>query len=109
MKVNKRPVVIQDLIEQATFIAENNLDASNRFLRAAEETFNFLGTMPAIGKVSGFTHPNLVDVRQYAVRGFKNFLVFYRISGESIDILRVLHGSRDLEMILDGEEDGTGK
>lgn len=54
VKVNKRPIVIQDLIEQATYIAQNNLDASDRFLMAAEETFNFLGKMPAIGKLGSF-------------------------------------------------------
>jgi toxin ParE1/3/4 len=37
-KINKRPIVIQDLIEQATYIAEDNLDASDRFLMAAEDT-----------------------------------------------------------------------
>jgi toxin ParE1/3/4 len=30
-KINKRPIVIRDLIEQATYIAEDNLDASDRF------------------------------------------------------------------------------
>jgi toxin ParE1/3/4 len=59
-KIDKRPIVIRDLIEQATYIAEDNLDASDHFLMAAEDTFNFLGTMPAIGKPSGFTHPKLV-------------------------------------------------
>jgi toxin ParE1/3/4 len=59
-KIGKRPIVIRDLIEQATYIAEDNLDASDHFLMAAEDTFNFLGTMPAIGKPSGFTHPKLV-------------------------------------------------
>ena len=103
-KINKRPIVIQDLIEQATYIAEDNLDASDRFLMAAEDTFNFLGTMPAIGRLSGFTHPRLVDVRQYAIKGFNNFLVFYRITHDGVDILRVLHGSRDLEALLEGDD-----
>ena len=35
-EVNKRPIVIRDLIEQATYIAEDNLDAAERFLVAAE-------------------------------------------------------------------------
>jgi toxin ParE1/3/4 len=103
-KVNKRPIVIQDLIEQATYIAEGSLDASDRFLRAAEETFQFLGNMPAIGRLSGFTHAQLVDVRQYAIKGFRSVLVFYRITDDSIDILRVLHGARDLEILLEEDD-----
>jgi len=34
-EVSKRPQVIRDLIELATYIAEDNLDASDRFLSAA--------------------------------------------------------------------------
>lgn len=37
--VTKRPQVIRDLIELATYIAEDNLNASDRFLAAADETF----------------------------------------------------------------------
>lgn len=44
--VNKRPQVIRDLIDLATYIAEDNLDASDRFLNAAENTFQQLGKMP---------------------------------------------------------------
>jgi toxin ParE1/3/4 len=38
-EVNKRPQVIRDLIELATYIAEDSLDISDRFLASAEETF----------------------------------------------------------------------
>jgi toxin ParE1/3/4 len=103
-KINKRPIVIQDLIEQATYIAEDNLDVSDRFLMAAEDTFNFLGTMPAIGRLSGFTPARLADVRQYAIKGFKRFLIFYRVTDDGVDILRVLHGARDVEMLLEGND-----
>ncbi len=103
VEVRKRPIVIQDLIAQATYIAKDNLDASDRFLMAAEETFSALGRMPAIGKLSGFTHSSLVGIRQYYIKGFPRYLVFYRINSSCVEILRVLHGSRDLEAILDEE------
>lgn len=103
-KINKHPIVIRDLIEQATYIAEDNLDASDRFLMAAEDTFKFLGTMPAIGRLSGFTHARLADVRQYAIKGFKSFLIFYRVTDDGVDVLRVLHGARDLEALLEGDD-----
>ncbi len=40
--IQKRPQVIRDLIELATYTAEDNMDASDRFLVAAEETFKQL-------------------------------------------------------------------
>lgn len=100
-EVNKRPLVIQDLIELATYIAEDNLDASDRFLAAAEETFKQLAKMPGMGKLNQFYNPNLADVRQQAVKGFQKYLVFYRPTDSGVEILRVIHGARDIEAILD--------
>ncbi|MDJ0732405.1 MAG: hypothetical protein QNJ33_20745, partial [Crocosphaera sp.] len=39
------PQVIRDLIDIATYLAENNLENSDRFLFAAEETLKQLGQM----------------------------------------------------------------
>ncbi len=45
-KVIKRPIVIDDLIELATYIADGNVDISDNFLLAAEKTFVQLGNFP---------------------------------------------------------------
>ena len=99
--VYKRPQVIRDLIDLATYIAFDNIDVSDKFLAAAEETFKQLAQTPKMSKLSKFSNPNLVDVRQQAIKGFRNYLVFYRTRDADVEILRVLHGSRDLEAILD--------
>lgn len=100
-EINKRPQVIRDLIEIATYIAEDNLDTSDRFLAAAEETFKQLAKTPGMGKLSQFSNPKLAGVRQQAVKGFRKFLIFYRPSASSVEILRVIHGARDIAEILD--------
>ena len=102
-EVTKRPLVIRDLIELATYIAEDNLDASDRFLAAAEETFKQLASLPQMGKLTQFSHPKLAGVRQQAIKGFRKYLVFYRPAEKGVEILRVIHGARDFEAIL--EED----
>ncbi|MFB2838044.1 MULTISPECIES: type II toxin-antitoxin system RelE/ParE family toxin [Floridanema] len=102
-EVNKRPQVIRDLIELATYIAEDSLDVSDRFLAAAEETFKQLGKMPGMGKLCQFSHPNLTGVRQQAIKGFRKYLVFYLSSDSGVEILRVIHGARDIEAILEDD------
>jgi toxin ParE1/3/4 len=62
-EIKKRPQVIRDLIDLATYIAEDNLDVSDRFLTAAEATFKQLAKTPAIGKECQFIHPNLAQIR----------------------------------------------
>ncbi len=106
-EIYKRPQVIQDLIEIATYIAENDLDSSDRFLRAAEETFKQLEKMPQSGKNSYFSNNRLQNIRQLTLKGFKKYLIFYQIIPTGVEVIRVLHGSREIEAILenDSQED----
>ncbi len=99
--VYKHPLVIRDLIDLATYIAFDNIDVSDKFLVAAEETFKQLAQTPKMGKLREFSSPILADVRQQTIKGFKNYLVFYRTRDADVEILRVLHGRRDIEAILD--------
>lgn len=106
-QIRKRPLVIRDLIELATYIAESNLDASDRFLASAEETFKQLDQMPQMGRLCQFSHPSLDGIRQRAVKGFRRYIIFYRATDLGIEIIRVIHGARDIEAILEldlGEE-----
>jgi toxin ParE1/3/4 len=99
--INKRPIIIQDLIAHATNISLENLDASDRFLYSAEVTFNVIAQFPAIGRFSNFSHPQLTQIRQYQIKGFAKYIIFYQIqSPETVEIIRVLHGAQDLESIL---------
>jgi toxin ParE1/3/4 len=101
----KRPQVIRDLIEIATYIADNNLESGEQFLYAAEETFKQLGQMPKMGKSCQFSHPRLQNIRQIAVKGFRQYLIFYQITLARVEIVRVIHGSRDLEALLEDVQD----
>ena len=45
-------------------------------------------------------HPNLDSLRVFQVSGFERMLVFYRPLPEGVEILRVVHGSRNLRTLL---------
>ncbi|MEH2203118.1 MAG: type II toxin-antitoxin system RelE/ParE family toxin [Nostoc sp.] len=85
-EIKKRPQVIRDLIDLATYIAQDNLNVSDRFLTAAEATFKQLAKTPTIGKQCQFIHPNLAGIRQISIKGFQKYLIFYRITESAIDI-----------------------
>jgi toxin ParE1/3/4 len=38
------------------------------------------------------------------VKDFENYLVFYRSTDVGIEVLRVLHGARDVDAIVQDEE-----
>ncbi len=80
-QLSKRPIVIQDLIDISTYISTDNLDAGDRFIYAAEATFQLIAKIPGIGRFSGFTNPEVQQVRQYPVKGFPNYLILYLLIG----------------------------
>ena len=83
-----------DLKKHWRYIARDNVDAADRLLAAAEQTFDFIAAHPELGSQRSFR--KLVGVRSRAVDGFGNYLVFYQTHGDQVVILRVLHGMRDL-------------
>lgn len=60
--------------------------------------------MPELGSLREFTHPSLAQVRVWRVQDFRNHLVFYRPFQSGIEVVRVLHGARDIPVIFDPED-----
>ena len=100
-KAIKSPYAKLDLDEQAEYIAADNLDAAHRFLDAVERDCDFLARMPRAGVLRHFHRKELADVRSWPVGGFKNYLIMYRPTRDGIEVLRVLHGARDIGAIMD--------
>jgi toxin ParE1/3/4 len=94
-----------DLVEIADYLAQGSLAAAERFLQAAEQAFAGLAAMPGLGSPWESSNPRLQEVRTWSVPGFRKYLVFYRPTADGIDVLRVLHGARDLDAVL-GEDGG---
>lgn len=60
--------------------------------------------MPKIGEPWLSRNPRLAGLRVSRIEGFGAHLIFYRPSDAGIEILRVLHASRDLGSILNAVE-----
>ncbi len=71
-----------------------------RFGDAIDDSFQRLLENPDLGFGGELTHPRLQDVRCWPVRGFPRHVIYYRSTAEGIEVLRVMHGSRDAENIL---------
>ncbi len=91
----------QDLRHLANYILVNgNTDVAVKFLSAAEATFAQLVKIPGIGKVAQLVVSRLGEIRQWRIKDFQDYLIFYRIEDTTIEILRVFHGARDLADVL---------
>jgi toxin ParE1/3/4 len=76
--VVRRPRARRDIIEIAVFIAQDSVESSDRFLEATELTLQALARMPRVGALCRFRNPRFAGVRMWRVRGFENYLIFYR-------------------------------
>lgn len=86
--------VFCDLQEIGRRIRRQDPERAIRFWRAAYATFDFIGANPEIGRRRhDLRRP---EIRSWQVRGFKRFLIFYRVEPERVLIYRVLDGTRDL-------------
>ena len=90
----------EDVVEVATHIGLDNMDAARRFVRAVGEDCNKLAEYPGMGALRGYRRRGLRQVRSWPVSGFRNYLIFYRPTSDGIEVLRVLHGARGVDGLV---------
>ena len=85
----------EDLKEIWAYVAEHNTEAAGKLIKEITGKFAVLRDYPHIGREQ---NKLLVNLRSFAV---KNYLIFYQPFADGVEILRVLHGSRDIESIFE--------
>lgn len=91
---------LDDLIEIGDYLSQQSLAVADRFLDAVEAALTLLADEPGVGTLREFSHPDLAGVRSWPIRGFENFLIFYRETPGGIEVIRFLHGARDIDAVL---------
>ena len=82
------------------FIGENTPATAIRFGKAVMKTLDFLAAFPEIGAPWEAKNLPVEGVRFQNVRGFKNYLIFYRVTEQGLYIERVIDGRKNLEKAL---------
>jgi len=90
----KRPLAELDLLDIWDYIADDSPDRADTFLDRIEAKLSLLAQNPSLGK----KRPELLsDLRSFPIG---NYVVFYQQVDTGIDVVRLLHGSRDIEEIF---------
>ena len=103
--ITKSPQAYRDLVDIAAHIAQDSIAAAERFLDAAEATFDRLADTPEIGSLCPFRNPLAANIRVWPVRQFRSYLVFYRAEANGIHVARVMHGARDWQPLFENLPD----
>jgi toxin ParE1/3/4 len=95
-----------DLAEQYAWLAEQaGLETAEAFFRSFRESCQTLQTMPAMGKLRYTENPRLFGLRQWRIKSFEKYLIFYLSMEEMLMIVRILHSSRDIDGILEDDSE----
>jgi toxin ParE1/3/4 len=101
-RILKREAAQRDFVALWVWYAENaDGETADRFLLAAESTLATLAGQPEAGLRTLFIRPDLQGMRRFPVSdGFEKILLFDFPLQDGVDLVRVVHGSRDLERLL---------
>ena len=95
------PAARSDLIALADYFeAQGGTILADRFLQECNAGFEHLSHFPASGTLVRYKHRRLEGCRFILVPEFEKLLIFYQLLPDHIEIVRILHGARDLEGAL---------
>lgn len=86
----------EDLRGIWAYVAEHNAEAASKLIKEITGKFAILRDFPNMGREQDRLFINL---RSFVVR---DYFIFYQPFEDGIEILRVLHASRDIEGIFEG-------
>lgn len=68
-----------------------------RFQAALDNSLRKISNQPDLGQPRHFRNPKLQQLRSYQVeRPFHKLLMFYRVTADTLQLVRLMHGARDL-------------
>jgi toxin ParE1/3/4 len=92
--ITLRPRAIADLAEIWNYIADDSEQRADSFIDLLDRKINTLAR-----------RPNMGHIRDELVEGLRSFpvdryIIFYRSIPKGIEIVRVLHGARDINTVF---------
>jgi toxin ParE1/3/4 len=84
-----------DLEQIATYIAQQSVEIALNFVKELREQCESLADAPR-------RYPLVPRHKHLGIRRrpFGNYLIFYRIGADAVEVVHILHGARDYESLL---------
>jgi toxin ParE1/3/4 len=96
-----RPRASRDLAKHMAYLEHHGSAATaNRFEKMLVKTLSRIRAFPELGSPWESVAAPVEHARFRTIERFRNHVVFYRIVGDTIDVIRVLHSAQNLEECL---------
>jgi toxin ParE1/3/4 len=104
-----RPAARDDILRQFRYylVDQDKPEVAERFLVAAQRTIEEIGRTPYGGAPKRLSNEALRGLRSWPVQEFEDMRIYYLAHEGLVRVVRVLHGKRDINSILEKESDET--
>jgi plasmid stabilization system protein ParE len=105
VKVSYRQAASDDVVRQFRYylVSLNLPEVAVRFRDAVRLTVQSLLQHPLVGPRFHSNNPQLQNLRTWPVAGFEAIRIYYLLEQDTLQVLRILHGKRDVKRIVEGE------
>ncbi len=90
----------EDIAQILRYLAARNITAARKFAVQVYAEFQLLEAHPGFGAIVEGLPKRLAGIRRWRIRRFRVYLVFYRPTQAGIEVMRVLHGARNVRRII---------
>jgi plasmid stabilization system protein ParE len=102
MNAIARPLFLVDVEEAADYLfTEAGEKTATGWRDELKRALKLIRDFPEIGRLR--SDLPIKDIRSFQMKGFPNWLIFYRITGGKIEFLRVKHGMMHLPGLFESE------
>ena len=103
LPIRKSSTAQADLYEHVDYFADHNPEVGRRFMNEVEANLELLSSNPLLGTRFTSASERFSDLRYWTMAAFPNHVIFYRVEATALNVVRILHGSRDLHAAISGE------
>ena len=108
MRIVFRQAARDDVIRQVRYylVEQDVPQVAIRFRAAVQQTVRMILKNPQAAARVLLRNANLPELRSWAITGFPAVRVYYLLDADTVHVVRVLHGKRDIRTILEREMRG---
>ena len=90
----------RDILAIVDHISDDNPSAALAVYEAYEYSLELLKSTPDMGRPYRSSDPRLANIRVVPLHRFPNYLIFYRHISDTVEVLHIWHGARDIPALL---------
>jgi toxin ParE1/3/4 len=90
-RVTRRPEAEADILEIWMYIADDSVVEADRWIDRLDESLALWATQPKMGRARDELSPGVRSLP------FGRYVVFFEPLPDGIDVVRILHGSQDVD------------